>query len=268
MSGGKVAFKGNYNGATGFTSGIYIATVGGPLEKLVDTKTALDLDRTLFNFGVREESLSGNELVFVASFTDSSHAIYVADLILNEDGDEIESTIDGTWDGVVFTNNSSVFSDNWTDQHFGGGTTFGHIIDRADLVISVRDLTLPSQAGVRIEASQGIGPATVSLCGLQILITAGNAGESTCSSLELKVVSGPITSILAPDITVIIPSGVTTKLTDLGGGDFEIEHLSGDQPIIVEIDGVPQDLDPGEPVFPVSSTHTEEEVFTDGFEEP
>ncbi len=86
----------------------------------------------------------------------------------------------------------------------------------------------------------------------------------------MEVVVGPITVVLAPNVLVVIPSGVTTEFTDLGGGDFEIEYVSGTDPIVVEVEGVPTNINSGDPIFPISTvdncpvTLNTDQVDTDG----
>lgn len=260
ISGGKIAFSG---AGLGGHFGIYIYNIGGSLTKLVDENDTLDAGRTTSTLVADNGAMSGNQVAFNAWFTDGLRAIYVADLFSNEDGDGIADAIDGTWDGQDFTDHSAIFSDSFTDQHLGG-TSSGTILDRTDLYVEVTDLANP--AGVRLEISSGGGTAVVDTCGIETHYVAGNVAEMTCTSLTLAVVSGPVTAELGPDVFVTVPSGVTVGITDLGGGEFEVEHLAGTEPIIVDVQGMMSEIDPDDPPL-IVTVPPSDVVFAQGFED-
>ncbi len=60
ISGGKVVFSGAVSGATGFIPGLYIANIGGTLDKLIDRNGILDSTKTISSFQTTDDALSGN----------------------------------------------------------------------------------------------------------------------------------------------------------------------------------------------------------------
>jgi len=83
-------------------------------------------------------------------------------LVLNADNDGIDGTIDGNINGAIpgsFNDQSTVASNDFTDQHLGG-VTFGTIVDRSDLVVEVTD---QSGDGVVLSANDGTGTARVQM---------------------------------------------------------------------------------------------------------
>jgi hypothetical protein len=125
------------------------------------------------------------------------------------DADGIEGLID--LDDLDSGNNS--FDD--------GEGTFGIIVDRADL-----DITVVDDTSVRVSAAGGgIGTAVLETCldSGQIQVTDGDEMVITCGSIILHVVSGPVEVILGgvtvsagPDTTVTISQedGVVTVVVD------------------------------------------------------
>jgi imidazolonepropionase-like amidohydrolase len=74
-----------------------------------------------------------------------------------------------------------------------GGTSFGTIVARNGLSITVTDE--PQPAGLRITASGVGGPAVLGLCSRPIVMVPIYAGQeiiSTCHSAAIEVVSGPV----------------------------------------------------------------------------
>ena len=131
----------------------------------------------------------------------------------DDDGDGIANPIDGTVNGT-FTDQSAVFSNDFTTQHLGG-TTFGSIRTRADLQV-LAQAPLPA-TGVRLRAAGGgVGTAVVQLCAetLPVLLTNGDAGEFVCGSLQIQVTMGPIEIVLSGGSIVMIPTGATATVTD------------------------------------------------------
>ena len=170
-----------------------------------------------------------------------------------DDGDGIALLIDGTFVGGTFSDQSGVFSNDFTDQHLGG-TSFGTIVARADLDLTVTDAANPD--GLSIAASGGgVGTGDLNVCNTVVQFTDGDAAVVTCSSLSIQVLVGPIEVLLGSgeEILVTIPDGATVTITETAPDEFEIENTSpaGTDPIVAEVGGVPTAVNPGETV-PVS----------------
>jgi len=166
---------------------------------------------------------------------------------LDVDGDGIDNAIDGQIVSGVFVDQSGAFSNNFTDQHLGGGTSFGSIASRGGLVVRVANA--PSPSGFLVTTSAGAGPATVGSCltGTLLSMPGGSAAVVTCSSLIVQVLEGPIQIRLGGDVVATVPSGATATVTELPGGQFEIENSpTSTAPILVESGGVSIVLEPGE----------------------
>ncbi|PQP35456.1 hypothetical protein C6A37_02395 [Desulfobacteraceae bacterium SEEP-SAG9] len=155
----------------------------------------------------------------------------------DSDGDGIEYGID--IDPTVF---SSEFSD--------AETTYGIIIDRGDQVVTVIDL--PDPNGVRIAASGGDTPASVSACGGSAIFTLndGDVITFTCGSVKIEVISGPV------KISFVADDG-TTATTTLDAGNiltFEPETLiitapdTNTENAVIVVDGKEFAIEPGESV--------------------
>lgn len=140
---------------------------------------------------------------------------------VDNDGDGIDSAVDGVFANNTFTDQSSVFSNAFTDQHLGG-TSFGAIVNRGGLEVTVQDVANP--AGLVVIASGGAGTATVNVCGFTVNLTANNGVGMTCGSLTAQVLSGPVEVVLGPGVKVSAPTGVTVKITEEVAGRFLVEN--------------------------------------------
>ncbi len=81
MSGGDIVFEGRGPGKRGL-----YAHMGGSLIDVIDSNDMLD-GKMLTNVEITPEALSGNQIVFMADFTDGSQGLYIATLALPADLD-------------------------------------------------------------------------------------------------------------------------------------------------------------------------------------
>ena len=159
----------------------------------------------------------------------------------DSDGDGIADEIDGYWDGSAFVDKSLSYSNNFSDENLGG-STYGYIVHRNDMTVSVED---DASNGVRITVSGSAGgTAWVKVCGFVVDLTAGDDWIGTCGSLTAEVITGPIEIEVAPDLIVIVPDGGKARVSENDGG-FQIENL-GDTSITIEIAGNSETLGSGE----------------------
>ncbi|PQP35457.1 calcium-binding protein [Desulfobacteraceae bacterium SEEP-SAG9] len=154
---------------------------------------------------------------------------------LDVDNDGIEDSID----------TSAGFSDDFDDS-----TTNGTITDRVDQVVTVIDL--PDPNGVRITASGGVTPASVSACGGSAIITLndGYVISITCGSVEIEVISGPVEiSFVADDGTTATTTLNTSNSLIFDPVTFTIT-ASPDNTVdcVVLVDGKEFTIEPGESV--------------------
>jgi len=111
-------------------------------------------------------------------------------LSLDADGDGIFDNVDTL---------PLVFSDDFND--FGlGGTSFGTIVSRAGLTVTVTDALLPAD-GLIVTATGAGGNAIIRECGGKaiIKIPADSSHIVTCSSITIQVLSGTIFAEFLPD---------------------------------------------------------------------
>jgi len=162
-----------------------------------------------------------------------------------EDNDGIAAEIDGHMDGGEFVSESRQFSASFTDVP-QGGVTSGSISDRADLILVLEDLSEPD--GISITASVGTGAAKIDLCGLELAVTNGDNAIASCGSLTLEVISGPMEVHLGGADYVIVPSGVTAKISKISDQTFTIENQSGSGMVVVHVADQVLDVKPGEKV--------------------
>jgi len=168
----------------------------------------------------------------------------------DSDGDGIADVIDGIVDGV-FSDQSSVVSNDFTDQHLGG-TTRGTIVDRSDNEVTVTDDPF---SGVMLAANGGTGTSRVQMCGpsnidiFNVLLTDGDQFGVTCGSLTGEVLAGPVAVTVGVSINITIPAGAKAFMEQLPGSLVSVTNLSatGGPDIVVEEDGVPTAVGPGDP---------------------
>jgi hypothetical protein len=185
-----------------------------------------------------------------------------------DDGDGIDAGIDGQLVAGSFVDESTIFSSDIADQHLAGVWSLGTILDRAGLVVRVRDEPNPARdrvAGFRVTTSPGVGPARIRACtgsGLLSLSLPGNTSTViTCSSLIAQVLLGPIQILLGDDVVATVPTGATAIVTELAEDRFAIENsATSGGPIVIEVTGgetielgpgeslnqIPLDVQPGE----------------------
>ena len=201
-----------------------------------------DLSTTLFQFNDESDLLVG--------IVDSVIIAPEPGVPVDADGDGIHDGIDGTFNGA-FTDESGVFSDNFTDQHLGG-TTRGSIFLRGDNAVTVSDDPL---VGVVLAANGGAGLSLVQMCGplntdiFNVVLTDGDESSQTCGSLTSDVLSGPVTITVGVNVNIIVPAGAKAFMEQLPGALVSINNLSGTggPDIVVEEDGVPTAVGPDDP---------------------
>jgi FG-GAP repeat len=145
-----------------------------------------------------------------------------------DDGDDIAAAIDGTFSGGAFTDESTEFSNNFTDQE-QAGTSYGSITDRADLIVTIDDT--PS-AGVDVTASGGGGgTAEIEACSSPVAVfhaTHLDAFEITCGSVMTSVTTGPVEITIPPGITVSVPTdGAVTVSEDTSTDTLSVLNTGG-----------------------------------------
>jgi ELWxxDGT repeat protein len=149
--------------------------------------------------------------------------------LADSDSDGITDPVDGEMVDGVFVDESTIFSDNFSDQNVGG-TSFGYINSRSNLNLTVEDAEL-SDDGLMISAS-GSGTASVRICDLsppdgRVKLTDGDVIVVTCGSMEMLVREGPIELLLSNDnIIVTAPTGAIILVTEFADGEIQVENLS------------------------------------------
>ena len=150
----------------------------------------------------------------------------------DRDGDGSQDGIDGTFNGV-FNDQSTVFSNDFTDQHLGG-STFGSIVTRSDNLITVVD---DSTLGVSLKAVSGTGTTQVQACNIgppgpagrpaNISLTDGDQIIVTCGSFTGETLAGPVTVSIGMNVDVSIPAGAIALIEELPGAVVSISNLGG-----------------------------------------
>jgi YVTN family beta-propeller protein len=164
----------------------------------------------------------------------------------DRDGDGITDPVDFDQNGI--NDESTVFSDNFSDKQLGG-QSFGFIDNRdfdgdgSDLVVSVwdafNDVIDPDGLWVRASGGGAGQEAEVKGCNLSVNVklTDGDVGLITCSSLILQVLVGPIEILLDANAFVSVPSGGIVEVTEGPPGQFTIENLGSIEITIVDSQG-------------------------------
>jgi hypothetical protein len=181
------------------------------------------------------------------------------------DGDGIEDAIDGTLNGV-FNDQSTVFSDDFTDQHLGG-FTFGSIIARRGDIVTVVD----DPADGVILSGNGIAggaPQLVRACTnpvVDIFLNDGDTIIATCGSFLGETLAGPVTVTVGMNIDVTIPAGAIAFIEELPGSLLSISHLggAGTPDIVIDDKGVLTDLGPDDSPF-VTILDSDDDGVLDG----
>ena len=148
-------------------------------------------------------------------------------LAADTDGDGIHDEIDT--EPLV---PSTVFSD--------GTGTFGEILGNdTGEPLTVSDLLDPD--GVRITAGGTSGEASLRLCNsFEVTFPAGSEVTFTCGSLTVEVFAGgPV--VVEPEgaetTVVAVPDGVRATISEPVDEVVTVEHLGGDDPVVVTVDG-------------------------------
>jgi len=257
----------------GITTDVYVIsslckTTGG--NKVVDLGTQADSD-------VQSTLANATKDYFAFGIIPSTFPIIPVDLrraeIASEDNPsptpsptlEITFTVltlDADGDGI-FDNVDTlplVFSDDFND--FGlGGTSFGTIVSRAGLTVTVTDALLPAD-GLIVTATGAGGNAIIRECGggAIVKIPAGSSHIVTCTSITIQVLSGTIFAEFLPDDVI----GVTLDIVEDHSISFDPETLVFTTPItnpdtlVIVVNGEGRLLNPGDTL--IIST----EDFVDG----
>jgi hypothetical protein len=163
------------------------------------------------------------------------------------DGDGIRDLVDGRFVSGAFVDESSVYSENFTDQHLAGAS-YGYIVSRSGLTVTVTEEANPK--GLRVAAIGGIGNARVRACGnpRAIRLSSGDEMVITCGSLSVRVLVGPIEIELSGDAMVSVPTGATVTVRELGDEQVEIENGSpeGTLPVLITVGSEVIELAPGD----------------------
>lgn len=166
-----------------------------------------------------------------------------------DDGDGIESSIDGAFDNNIFYDESKRNTSYFTDQH-KGGTTVGRIFENVynyDITSTVTDLA--EAQGVRLSAQGGNASESVEvqLCfQFAVVLTTGDAVNVTCGSLLAEVLSGSVDIALSNGAVVSVPQDATAFMNEQTDGNFTVENRSGSQNITITFEGRTRTVAPGE----------------------
>ena len=157
--------------------------------------------------------------------TNGNTDVFLHNLSPDTDGDGIFDGVDGYCTEVPceeedFVDESSLSPDSFTDQHLGG-TSFGTIVDRADLTFTIQDAPEAGD-GLLLEASGGAGTAEVDACDFTMFLDSGDSAVVTCESLLLEVLVGPVAVSLDSAFTVIVPEDTIVEVTETGEGQWEV----------------------------------------------
>jgi hypothetical protein len=132
----------------------------------------------------------------------------------------------------------------------GGGHTGEVLSNGTGAPLTFVDL--PDPEGVKVIVGGTSGQAKIRLCGGFVLgVSAGNEVNVTCGSITIEVVAGgPVT--LTPDggdgvTTVTVPQGVTAYINNVVDDQFTVEYRAGENPVIVEVNGVISNVDQNTP---------------------
>lgn len=162
----------------------------------------------------------------------------------------VQTSWRGDADGDGIADLIDMVPPNFSDDFMNTATTSGTITNRGNQILTITDE--PDPDGVRITADPAGGdtPATVSVCGGSSIVTLSPGDEvvETCSSVEIKVISGQV------EITFVADDGTlaTTSLVKGSSLIFEPTTLtftapeSNSEPIVVLVEGTEISLEPGE----------------------
>ncbi len=222
--------------ATGSMGQVQVLCVYFDVIGATGTTSSLDLELT--------SAFAANTFAdLMPSVIDNDNTVVVTD---DQDGDGILDVIDGDIVGLAFLDMSSdPFNESFTDQHLGG-TSFGFIVNRGGLTLTVLDE--PNPEGFRVQATGGTGNARLKGCGNRkpIKLTAGDDIVITCSDLTMRVIVGPVEIELSEDTFVSVPDGGIVTVTELGNEQVQVTNDSVDVTILVVVGGEVSEIAPGE----------------------
>ena len=139
----------------------------------------------------------------------------------DKDGDGIYNVVDGTYDGTLFTDQSEQVSNDFTDQHRGGGT-FGRVIRGGGTTWTVDDAPDGAE-GVLITTN---GSGRLKACGGSTPVTwvGGTTAPLTCGSVSVSTWFGlvQIATDDSEDIVISVPQAAKVKLIDEPTGEVAI----------------------------------------------
>jgi Tol biopolymer transport system component len=159
------------------------------------------------------------------------------------DGDGAGDVCDADADGDGIDGSVDVDDLNAANNTFDDGEgTFGTIVDRADLEVTVVD-----DASVRIAASGGgTGTAILEACvdSGQVLLTDDDEVVITCGSITVQVVIGPVEVELG-EVSVSVGSDASVTITEEGGVVTVANHPESTGEVTVTEGGVTTVIEPG-----------------------
>jgi hypothetical protein len=151
----------------------------------------------------------------------------------DSDGDGIPDALDGDPGSV-----SGVFAD--------AAVTFGEILDRAGLNVTVEDL--PDPDGVRVSASGAGGQAQVRVCGIAVVrLDPGESVELSCGSVIVTAVQGAAEVVLDNGAILSIPQGTTATADEQADGSYSVTNQGPDAVTLTQ-DGAPVSVGAGQTV--------------------
>ena len=123
--------------------------------------------------------------------------------------------------------------------------TYGSVGALNGNTVRITDVATPD--GVRIAvAGVGTTKTTFSVCGMTLKLAPGSEVIVTCGSLKVQVITGSAEiSVGDGHLVVTVPSGATAKVSDLGGGVYNVDNLGSAGGVTVAIDGVSSNLPAG-----------------------
>lgn len=208
-----------------------LASVGDVDDPMIATSTFVSPDYDTIGDPVLVRTTEGNYYALDATSTSPAFSFDWVRL------DGIAAAVDGETDSTgVFVSQSSTFTNRFTDVQ-AGGTTYGHVVDRAGLWVTVDD---DPTGGVRVSATGAPGTtarATVSACAVgsttySVSVGVGDVVTLTCGSIHADVLSGQAEIILAGGSTVAVPAGSAARVDQSPTtGSYSIEQTSGTEPV-------------------------------------
>ena len=144
--------------------------------------------------------------------------------LVDDDGDGIDNAVDGQMISAVFSDESTVLSDSFTDEHTGGSTS-GEIVDRGDVIVTVPDE--PNPRGVRVKAEGSGVPATIDACGSILTLETGQQTVITFGSTGLVVTNGSPVAVDVGTMTLTAPSGTFVVVDQLLPNRVFVENQLG-----------------------------------------